>query len=179
MIPPAIAPKVAKLIPLLASEQDGEALAAVRAIGRTLVAAGSDFHALANALTATAPNVVSFDWSGFEDFAAKWTDPATAERPDPNAPDQPSTRHGLPIWGVKKLEPWCVVAQHCLQLDWIIPKASGGKFLTKAERDRLKKHAGWSGARPTNADADWMESVVERCHAAREVWRSDKMRTAA
>lgn len=45
------APKLKKLIPLLSSDQDGEVVAAVRALGRTLKAAGSDFHTLAEAMT--------------------------------------------------------------------------------------------------------------------------------
>jgi len=44
---PVLAFKLAKLIPLLASANGGEALATARAIGRTLQAAGSDFHSLA------------------------------------------------------------------------------------------------------------------------------------
>jgi hypothetical protein len=42
-----IAPKLAKLLPLLASDKDGEVVATARAIGRTLEAAGADFHDLA------------------------------------------------------------------------------------------------------------------------------------
>jgi hypothetical protein len=45
-----VAPKLAKLIPMLGSDRDGEALATVRAIERTLKAAGLDFHALAAAV---------------------------------------------------------------------------------------------------------------------------------
>ena len=44
---PDLAFKLAKPIPLLASDSDGEALATVRAIGCILQAAGSDFHSLA------------------------------------------------------------------------------------------------------------------------------------
>jgi hypothetical protein len=43
----AIAPRVAQLIRLLASDRDGEALAACRALGRTLASVGQDFHSLA------------------------------------------------------------------------------------------------------------------------------------
>jgi hypothetical protein len=45
-----IAPKIAKLIPLLSSDKDGEVLAATRAIERTLKSAGLDLHALAAAI---------------------------------------------------------------------------------------------------------------------------------
>ena len=53
--------QIAKLIPMLSSTNDGEALAAVRAIGRKLKAAGRDWHWLAvevaqlGAVTAPAP----------------------------------------------------------------------------------------------------------------------------
>ncbi|KAB0680068.1 hypothetical protein F6X38_09665 [Aureimonas leprariae] len=45
-----IAPKLSKLLPLLGSDKDGEVIATARAIGRTLSAAGLDFHALAEAI---------------------------------------------------------------------------------------------------------------------------------
>lgn len=45
-----VAPKIAKLIPRLASDHDGEVVATVRAIRRTLERAGLDLHALAAGL---------------------------------------------------------------------------------------------------------------------------------
>lgn len=47
--------RLAKLIPMLASDRDGEVVATVRAIGRTLAGAGADFHALAAVVGAGAP----------------------------------------------------------------------------------------------------------------------------
>lgn len=44
-------PMLSKLIPRLATDHDGEVVATVRAIQRTLKAAGLDFHDLAGALT--------------------------------------------------------------------------------------------------------------------------------
>jgi hypothetical protein len=53
---PAIAPKLQRLIPMLATNHDGEVVATARAIGRTLQAAGLDWHDLAERLAApTAP----------------------------------------------------------------------------------------------------------------------------
>ena len=52
-----VAPKLAKLIPLLSSDKDGEVVATARAIGRTLKNAGLDFHTLAHAIDAE-PKVV-------------------------------------------------------------------------------------------------------------------------
>ena len=46
-------PKLARLIPRLATSHEGEALATVRAIGRTLSTAGLDFHDLARAVEAS------------------------------------------------------------------------------------------------------------------------------
>lgn len=50
----AVTPKLTKLLPLLGTNHDGEALAAVRAIERTLKSAGLDFHDLASSLEAAA-----------------------------------------------------------------------------------------------------------------------------
>jgi hypothetical protein len=50
-----VAPKLAPLLRLLASDNDGEALAAARAIGRVLAGAGLDHHALAAALADPSP----------------------------------------------------------------------------------------------------------------------------
>ena len=46
-----IAPKLAKLLPLLSSDQPGEVVATAAAIGRTLAAAGATWHDLAGAFT--------------------------------------------------------------------------------------------------------------------------------
>jgi hypothetical protein len=58
-LPLAVRPALAKLIHLLASEIDGEVLAAVRALGRAIKASGCDFHDLASIVEApaTAPGV--------------------------------------------------------------------------------------------------------------------------
>jgi hypothetical protein len=50
----AARPALAKLIRLLGSDVDGEALGAVRALGRTLRAHGHDFHDLARLVEAPA-----------------------------------------------------------------------------------------------------------------------------
>jgi hypothetical protein len=51
-------PRIAQLIRLLASDREGEVLAAVRALRRTLASAGADFHDLAQAVenAAVAPS---------------------------------------------------------------------------------------------------------------------------
>jgi hypothetical protein len=45
-----VLPKLERLIPRLASQQDGEIIATVRAIGRTLRGAGLDWHDIAAAI---------------------------------------------------------------------------------------------------------------------------------
>lgn len=188
MIPAEIATKLAKIMPRLATEHEGEVINAVRAISRILVGAGLDWHAIAKVIeeAGCAPEIVldgsgtqPFRWSGFQDFEKAWADSATntKAKPDLDAPDKPSRRWGLPIWGMQKIEPWWVVAGHCLQLDHAIPKAFGGKSLSKADKDRLRavqKHGP-----VTNADADWIESIVAQCHAARDAQRAQNRKTAA
>jgi hypothetical protein len=69
----AIAPRVGQLLRLLASDSDGEALAACRALGRTLASAGADFHALAAAIEHQAPAVsVHRECDPHGDATARW-----------------------------------------------------------------------------------------------------------
>ena len=72
-----IVPKIAKLIPRLATNHDGEVVATVRAIERTLKSSGLSFHDLAGALEREpATRVVYRDW----------------------APSCPTTWHELALW---------------------------------------------------------------------------------
>lgn len=50
IIPPAVLPRVGSLLRLLGSDQDHEALGAVRALRRTLSGVGLDLHDLASAI---------------------------------------------------------------------------------------------------------------------------------
>lgn len=50
-----VAPRLAVLLPRLATDHDGEVIATARAIGRTLTGAGLDWHDLAAVLTALPP----------------------------------------------------------------------------------------------------------------------------
>jgi hypothetical protein len=49
-----VAPRIGQLIRMLGSDQDGEVVAAARALGRTLAGAGEDFHSLADAVESSA-----------------------------------------------------------------------------------------------------------------------------
>jgi hypothetical protein len=64
-----VAPRIGQLIRLLGSNQDGEVVAAARAIGRTLKSAGADFHTLAATIERSEPEVSS-------DRAEYWRDMA-------------------------------------------------------------------------------------------------------
>jgi len=193
VIPAETAQRLAKLVRLLASDQDGEVISTVRAIGRTLAAASLDFHALAAVIeeAATRPRIVPTQFPpdepdlGDVDFGHMAWDSAdlmreafeAAERrrrEARDAPDAPATRHGLPIWGTQKIAHWGDVVEHCLMLDWTIPKAAGGKFLSREDRDRLKSFRCVLKRRPTNADAEWIEGVLTRCHEVRDAWRARK-----
>ncbi len=50
-----ILPKLARLVPRLATDADGEVVATVRAIGRTLATAGADWHDFAASLRPALP----------------------------------------------------------------------------------------------------------------------------
>ena len=61
---------MAKLIRLLASDVDGEVLAAVRALGRTLKAGGCDIHDLAGLVEA--PEAGFYDQFDDDDDETEW-----------------------------------------------------------------------------------------------------------
>src|SRR3954452_25215549 len=57
-------PMIGKLIPLLASDHDGEVITAARAIGRMLANKGYDWHDLAAAISGASPKGASPSWTG-------------------------------------------------------------------------------------------------------------------
>ena len=61
-----VAPRIGKLIPRLASDHDGEVVATVRAIERTLKSAGRDWHDLARVLEP--PELAPTDWRALARF---------------------------------------------------------------------------------------------------------------
>jgi hypothetical protein len=54
-----VAPRIGQLIRLLGSNQDGEVVAAARALGRTLASVDADFHNLAATIERSAPAITS------------------------------------------------------------------------------------------------------------------------
>jgi hypothetical protein len=159
-IPAATLDRLAKLLPRLASEHDGEVVATAHAIGRTLTVAGLDWYALAEAIEASPFR------SSMAAAPKRSSPPSASKDSDPSAP---CSRPGMRLWDTQRVEPWSRAAGYALTLDWTIPKAFGGRFLTKAERDRLKALEGL--VRVTNADAAWIEEAVTLAHKAAETWR--------
>jgi hypothetical protein len=80
-----IAPKLAKLLPMLATSHDGEVVATARAIGRTLQSAGLDWHSLAAAIT-TPPAVRTVEREPYKPSDDYW------DGMDPN------DWHGMACW---------------------------------------------------------------------------------
>lgn len=175
VIPADIATKLAKLLPRLGSEHDGEIVATVRAIGRTLSAAGLDWHALAAAVEAPSSGPRPFDLSTFADMMAEAAQATSARDDAGKAPEAPARAWGMKLWE-DRVEPWTTVAQHALTLDWTFLKAQGGRILTKEERRRLKEWARLGLL--TNAEADWLSGVVQRLHAVAEKARTYQSKTA-
>ena len=70
---PALARRLGKAVALLGSPEDGEALAAARAIGRTLTAAGMDWHGFARLVTTEAERLAEppFSFAALSPRAAR------------------------------------------------------------------------------------------------------------
>lgn len=73
--------RLAKLVPLLGSNIDAEALGAVRAVGRVLSAAGSDWHALAD-MIGPSETEAAVETRGNQPSAS----PAASTAPSPDRP---------------------------------------------------------------------------------------------
>jgi hypothetical protein len=61
-LPAVLIPTLGKLIPLLASNHDGEVVATVRAIGRALKSGGCDWHDLAARFRTPVTQISHADW---------------------------------------------------------------------------------------------------------------------
>jgi hypothetical protein len=69
----SIGPRLGQLVRLLGSDKDGEALAACRALGRTLASVGQDFHALAATIERPEPAAqVHYECDPRADASARW-----------------------------------------------------------------------------------------------------------
>jgi hypothetical protein len=176
VISKSAAERIAKLIPLLASDNDGEALAATRAIGRALESTGFDFHALAASVlhmrvVSDVGGAGGGDVTPRPSAAASWNYANAFREAEPVGhrhadPDASTRKFGLPVYLEQRIESWPEVCRHCLKLNRTILKKHGGRFLRDFEIKILSDIA--AGERwPTNANASWIETVVARCHQAR------------
>ena len=182
MISTDTADDIAKFLPRLASEYDSEVTAAVRVISRRLAAAGNDWHDLAHIVVEGAKaeaDPFGLSPSPYATTAtAQETAPRDEDRKAPDgrdAPDAPAQTLGMKIWGDDDdddMSPWTIVAHEARMRDWCLPKARGGRFLTKAERNRLKAWEGGAGL--TNADAAWLALVFDRLNAAQRYHPREK-----
>ena len=78
-----------------------------------------------------------------------------------------TSKFGLRIDGSGYLASWREVAMHCLKLNREVWRVHGGRFLRDFEIELLQNFR--AGKRwPTNAQAVWVETVIARCHQARD-----------
>lgn len=166
MIPAAVVPRLAKLLPMLSSDNDGEAMAALRMIGKALADNGADFHDLTETVVrgkvVTAPRK-----SGPPHNYADTYGEADRSGPHDFHPNARTRKFGLPIWYPGEIIPWWDIAGECLRLNRTIHKRFGGRFLLPNHIDLLaavQEQRIW----PTNDQASWIETVVARCHQARD-----------
>lgn len=102
---PSIGPRLAKLLPMLGSDQPGEVMAAVRAIGRTLSGAGLDWHTLAALVAAEAKRqgTPAFSFASLAPRTARKQMALLAQRPGLSAVDSVRLErlrqwlHGKPV----------------------------------------------------------------------------------
>lgn len=128
-----IAPRVKQLVLMLSSDQDGEVISAARALGRTLRAAGSDWHELADSLVSISP----------------------AQRPPKSPPRTPTWAHvdnPQDFLDKIKTEPWLnpweseFVTSIRAQLERFMPREPSPK--QRAVLDRLVRRAVEHGVGP-------------------------------
>jgi len=151
------AERLAKLLPHLGSEHEGEVIATARAISRTLATAGLDWHEFGRVVERAGEPIA---------LAAPTQTSASAA---PNAPDAPCSRPGMTVVGSSRIVPWNGIALRCRDLDRRIPQAFGGRFLTPSEREQLRA-IGLTGS-VSNAEAAWLECVHVHAQAAWDLWQ--------
>lgn len=172
-LPPDTRERLGKLIPRLGSDQDGEVVATVRAIERTLKSADRDLHALADLITGTrtgwappgarraaTPQSGQFNYAN----AYKETEPLFE---GPEHPEAQTRKFGLAIYSADRIDPWHEVARHCLRLNRTVPKKHGGKMLEDWQKAFLRTLID-DGRQPSNRHVEMLERVVARLHQARD-----------
>jgi len=143
--------KLASLVRLLASDRDGEVVAAARAAVRTLKAAGADIHALAGLVEQTDGGKLSeaemkklYD-AGYE--AGRADGVATAEAKVPH--DADGFRH------VNGSKSWHEMACFC--------QKRSAHLHSGKEREFVDDMAGWTVRKePIPKQAEWLRSIFAR-----------------
>jgi hypothetical protein len=177
MIPSPLVDRLSKLIPMLGSDQDGEVINAARAIQRALTAENLDLHAVVEAIDSGARTR-----SGLRVRPGRPFNYASAKREaDPlfavPEPDAATPKFGLPLAGPDSVESWAQVAAYCLRINKEIPKKFGGRSLKDFELRLLDMITRYHW--PTNREAVVVETILARCHQARDAQRSADPRRAA
>ncbi len=125
-----IAPKLAKLLPMLSTSHDGEVVATARAIGRTLQSAGLDCPALAAAITPI---------------------PKPEPQPVERKPYEPADDY----WDGTDRSDWLAMARWCREHDCgrLTPKEQ--RFIWDIASPLRLRH----GRKPTPKQYDWLRSI--------------------
>jgi hypothetical protein len=138
-----IAGKVGKLIRLLASDRDGEVLAAVHGIKRTLESGGLDMHALADGIEGanskkfTEQDAIEIYQRGVEDGR------------------RAAEQNGTVSFSTVGEPSWNDIAREC---------EAHAAQLTSREQEFVRDMCGWTvnGGTPTEKQAKWLRSIWTR-----------------
>lgn len=166
MIPASAVSRLAKLLPMLSSDNDGEAMAALRMVRKALADHGADLHDLTETVVHGKIVMAPRSPEPPHNYADTY---GGADRSGPHDfhPSARTRKFGLPIWHHGEIIPWWDVARECLRLNKSIPKKLGGRFLLPVHVTLLtaiEQQQKW----PTNDQASWIETVIARCHQARD-----------
>lgn len=154
---PELRDKLSKLIPRLSTDQDGEIVGTVLAIGRVLKSEGLDFHDLAKALSLRSP------LSGTAFYYSQ-------QRPEKPPKAGLYTREGF-------LRDWKQIAEEVLERHKTVSKRYGGKFLLPHQIEMLQRIK--DGLEPGHLHEIPIRVIDDRMRTAFEAWRADKKSRAA
>ena len=164
--------RLAKLIPLLASDKDGEVVAAARAIERALGAVGKDHHDLTALLVGRQSGWTPGRWRQTSPTTGTFSYADTFKESEPlfegpELPEALTRKFGLPVYVADRIEPWPEVARHCLHLNRTLPAKHGGKFLEPWQKHFFKTLID-DRRQPTNRHVEMIEKIIARLHQARD-----------
>jgi len=133
-----VVPRLGKLLRLLASDRDGEVLAAARGIVRTLQAAGADIHALTNVIETSADR--KFSEADAHEIYQRGREEGRRE----------AEAHATTFYDPD----WMRIAEEC----------ADSLRLTPREHDFVQSMLEWisDGSEPTEKQAAWLKSIHRR-----------------